>query len=289
MKRTVKPLTWLTAAGLSVSLLSGCSALNQFMGEEESVDYKSTVTGDPLSIPPDLTQAHTNARFKAPVSTADGLSYSDYEQRQALQPRIGDRSSHVLPAQDGIQVERDGELRWLVVDKPAEQIYPQILEFWNDQGFTVHSENPRTGVVVTDWAENRAKIPDSWVRSLLGSVIDQVFDSGERERFRTRLERVGDKTEIFISHQHMYETPTQDGAAFKWVHGDEDQGLNAIMLAQLMVFLGTDIEQAKSKIADAETDTGQPLVQVQDSHDKHQLVLNEGFDRAWRRVLRRGS
>lgn len=284
MKRTVKPLAWLTAAGLSVSLLSGCSALDQFMGKEESVDYKSTVTGDPLSIPPDLTQAHTNARFKAPVNTAGGLSYSDYEQGQAQQPLIGDRSSHVLPVQDGIQVERDGEFRWLVVDKPAEQIYPQILEFWNDQGFTVHSENPRTGVIVTDWAENRSKIPDSWIRTLLGSVIDQVFDSGERERFRTRLERVGDKTEIFISHQHMYETPTQDGAAFKWVHGDEDQGLNAIMLAQLMVFLGTDIEQAKSKIAEAETDTGQPLVQVQDSQDKHQLVLNESFDRAWRRV-----
>lgn len=284
MKITFKPLAWLTVAGLSFTLLSGCSALNQFMGKEESVDYKSTVTGDPLSIPPDLTQANANTRFKAPVATAGGLTYSDYAEGQAQQPLVGDRTAHILPSQDGIQVERDGDLRWLVVDKPAEEIYPYILEFWNNQGFTVHTDNPSTGVILTDWAENRSKIPDSWIRTLLSSFVDQVFDSGERERFRTRLERVDGKTEVFISHQHMYETPTQDGAAFKWVHGEEDQGLNAVMLARLMVFLGTDLEQAKAKVAQAEASDTQPLIEVHGDPSQPQLVLNEGFDRAWRRV-----
>lgn len=284
MKFTLRPLAWLAVAGLSFTMLSGCSALNQFMGKEESVNYKSTVTGDPLSIPPDLTQANTNIRFKAPVTASSGLSYSDYAQGQAQQPLVGDRTSHILPVQDGIQVERDGELRWLVVDKPAEQIYPYILEFWNDQGFTIHTDNPSTGVILTDWAENRAKIPDSWIRTLLSSFVDQVFDSGERERFRTRLERVDGKTEIFISHQHMYETPTQDGAAFKWVHGDEDQGVNAVMLARLMVFLGTDLEQAQAKVAQAEASAAPALIEVHGDANQPQLVLNEGFDRAWRRV-----
>ena len=285
MNFTLKPIAWLTAAGLSVTLLSGCSALNQFMDKEESVNYKSTVTGDPLSIPPDLTQANANVRFKAPVNPAGGLSYSDYAEGQAQQPLVGDRSSFILPAQDGVQVIRDGELRWLVVDKPAEQIYPAIVEFWNNQGFTIHTDNPATGVILTDWAENRSKIPDSWIRTFLGSIVDQVFDSGERERFRTRLERVDGKTEVFISHQHMYETPTQDGAAFKWVHGNEDQGLNAVMLARLMVFLGTDLEQAQTKIAQAEASTdGPPLVEVHGDASQPQLTLNEGFDRAWRRV-----
>lgn len=284
MNVTFKPLIWITAAGLSVTLLSGCSALNQFMGKEESVDYKSTVTGDPLSIPPDLTQANANVRFKAPAAAAGGLAYSDYAQAQAEQPLVGDRSSHILPSQEGIQVEREGDLRWLVIDKPAEQIYPSILEFWNNQGFTVHTDNPSTGFILTDWAENRAKIPDSWIRSLLGSVIDQVFDSGERERFRTRLERVDGKTEVFISHQHMYEAPTLDGTAFKWVHGKEDQGLNAVMLARLMVFLGTDLEQAQAKVARAEASDAPALVEVHGDANQPQMVLNEGFDRAWRRV-----
>lgn len=286
MNFTRKPAALTLAAGLSLTLLSGCSALNEFMGKEESVDYKSTVTGDPLSIPPDLTQANRDARFQSPLSGQGGLSYSQYAQAQEAQPAVGKAQSNVLPEQDGIQVMRDGDLRWLVVDKAAEEIYPHILEFWTNQGFTLHTEDPRAGVMLTDWAENRAKIPDSWIRSLLGSVVDQVFDSGERERFRTRLERVNGKTEIYISHQHMYETPTTDGAAFKWVHGKEDPGLNAVMLARLMVFLGTDLEQAQAQVAQAEAtkDDTPALIQVQDDASQRQLVLNEGFDRAWRRV-----
>lgn len=286
MNFTRKPAALTLAAGLSLTLLSGCSALNEFMGKEESVDYKSTVTGDPLSIPPDLTQANRDARFQSPLSGQGGLSYSQYAQAQEAKPAVGRVQSNVLPEQDGIQVMRDGDLRWLVVDKAAEEIYPHILEFWTNQGFTLHTEDPRTGVMLTDWAENRAKIPDSWIRSLLGSVVDQVFDSGERERFRTRLERVNGKTEIYISHQHMYETPTTDGAAFKWVHGKEDPGLNAVMLARLMVFLGTDLEQAQAQVAQAEAtkDDTPALIQVQDDASQRQLVLNEGFDRAWRRV-----
>ena len=286
MNFTRKPAALTLAAGLSLTLLSGCSALNEFMGKEESVDYKSTVTGDPLSIPPDLTQANKDARFQSPLSGQGGLSYSQYAQAQEAQPAVGKAQSNVLPEQDGIQVMRDGDLRWLVVDKAAEEVYPHILDFWTNQGFTLHSEDPRAGVMLTDWAENRAKIPDSWIRSLLGSVVDQVFDSGERERFRTRLERVNGKTEIYISHQHMYETPTTDGAAFKWVHGKEDPGLNAVMLARLMVFLGTDLEQAQAQVAQAEAtkDDTPALIQVQDDASQRQLVLNEGFDRAWRRV-----
>lgn len=286
MNFTRKPAALTLAAGLSLTLLSGCSALNEFMGKEESVDYKSTVTGDPLSIPPDLTQANRDARFQSPLSGQGGLSYSQYAQAQEAQPAVGKAQSNVLPEQDGIQVMRDGDLRWLVVDKAAEEVYPHILDFWTNQGFTLHSEDPRAGVMLTDWAENRAKIPDSWIRSLLGSVVDQVFDSGERERFRTRLERVNGKTEIYISHQHMYETPTTDGAAFKWVHGKEDPGLNAVMLARLMVFLGTDLEQAQAQVAQVEAtqDNTPALIQVQDDASQRQLVLNEGFDRAWRRV-----
>src|SRR5690606_17426536 len=141
----------------------------------------------------------------------------------------------------------------------------------------------RTGLIETDWAENRAKIPEGWIRSALGSIIDQVFDSGERERFRMRLERVdGNRSEIYISHQHMYEQPTVDGAAFRWVYGEEDPGLNAAMLARLMVFLGTDVQRASGLVSEAEKVDTRPSVEA--VPDRTALVLAESFDRAWRRV-----
>jgi len=267
-----------SAIGLSALLLSGCSSVNQILGLEESVDYKSTVAGDPLSIPPDLTQANRDVRYTAPEGVT---TFSEYAAAQSELPAVG--RSEVLPQHEDVEVKRDGDLRWLVVRRPVEQIYPQLLEFWNDQGFTIRSENPRTGLIETDWAENRAKIPEGWIRSALGAIIDQVFDSGERERFRTRLERVGaDTSEIYISHQHMYEQPASDGTSFRWVHGQEDPGLNAAMLARLMVYLGTDVQTASTLVAEAEKVDTRPSVEA--LPDEVALVLSESFDRAWRRV-----
>ncbi|WP_336493100.1 hypothetical protein, partial [Methylobacterium nigriterrae] len=72
-----------------------------------------------------------------------------------------------------------------------------------------------------------------------------------------RLERDGaGKTEVYISHQHMEETPTTDGTAFKWVFGKEDPGLNAAMIARLMVYLGEDQQRAAQQVSQATKDTG---------------------------------
>lgn len=275
----VKQRTIGAVLGISVVALSGCSTWNQLMGTEESVDYRSTVRADPLSIPPDLTQVNQDARYRAPEGTA---TFSEYAQTEQQRRSVTD-ADRVLPQQEGIRVMRDGDLRWLVVDQPAEEIYPRIIEFWNMQGFTIRNQDPRAGVIETDWAENRAKIPEGWIRRALGAIIDQVFDSGERERFRTRLERVGDRTEIYVSHQHMEETPTADGTTFKWVFGQEDPGLNAAMLARMMVFLGTDVDRAQQLVAEAEQNPQTPDIRTAEDGTA-QLLMDEAFDRAWRRV-----
>ncbi|MGB6241076.1 MAG: outer membrane protein assembly factor BamC [Castellaniella sp.] len=261
-----------------ISSLAGCSTLGQLTGQSESIEYKSTVTGDPLSIPPDLTQASDNTHYKAPEGTASLSAYSASQRNQSANP-----ADRVLPQSAGIEVMRDGTLRWLVVSEAAETLYPKIIEFWGQQGFTIQSQNPKVGLIETDWAENRAKVPEGWLRSALGSVLDQVFDSGERDRFTTRLERVNGKTEVYISHQHMEETPTIDGTAFKWVFGKEDPGLNAAMLARLMVYLGTDQQKAAQDIKNASQDTGAGTT-AQLADGQASLMVNESFDRAWRRV-----
>lgn len=276
--RITKRFAGLTA-GLCVLLLAGCSTLNQMMGTEEAVDYKSTVSGDPLSIPPDLTQANSEAHYRAPEGTA---TFSQYAQTQQAEQSRG-AAERILPQTEGVEVMRDGDVRWLSVARPAEDVYPKIIDFWVDQGFTIQSQDPRAGLIETDWAENRAKIPEGWIRSALGSIVDTVFDSGERERFRTRVERVNGKTEVYISHQHMVETPTQDGTTFKWVGGKEDPGLNAAMLARLMVFLGTDVQRAHDMVAQAEkTSDEAEIMQIVDGQAA--ITLGEPFDRAWRRV-----
>ena len=280
MKTKRTPTPWVqTALGLSLLALAGCSTLGQLTGQSESIEYKSTVSGDPLVIPPDLTKANQSPHYQAPEGTA---RLSDYAASRQAQTNVSP-ADRVLPQQAGMQVMRDGALRWLVVDQPAETLFPKVIEFWGEQGFTIQSQDPRAGLIQTDWAENRAKIPEGWLRSALGNVIDQVFDSGERDRSTTRMERANGKTEIYVSHQHMEETPTGDGAGFKWVYGKEDPGLNAAMLARLMVYLGASEQQAQARLASA-GDEAAPVAAAQIGAGEAALSLNEPFDRAWRRV-----
>src|SRR5699024_7879453 len=101
-------------------------------------DYKSTSRAEPLSVPPDLTQVSSDTRYRAPEGTA---TFSDYAENREQTAGLTD-ADRVLPQTEGIVVKRDGDLRWLEVDKPAEDIYDDIVEFWGEAGFTIGSQDP---------------------------------------------------------------------------------------------------------------------------------------------------
>jgi len=279
MHKAVPRLTTLAALTAVAVTLTGCGSLNRWVAQEDAVDYRSTSpgAGSPLSIPPDLTQVGENALFRAPEG---GVTFSQIEQAQATSTTTGQPT--VLPTNDVARVMRDGNMRWLVVNLPAEAVFPKVVDFWTDQGFTINSQDASAGLIQTDWAEDRAKVPEDWLKGALGYVFSSIFDSGERERFRTRLERVDGGTEIYISHDQRVETATADNTGFRWVEGREKPELNAAMLARLMVALGSDRERVRTLIANAEQVPGKPQLTRQIAQGS--LTLNEDFDRAWRRV-----
>jgi outer membrane protein assembly factor BamC len=138
----------------------------------------------------------------------------------------------------------------------------------------------------TDWAENRANIPDDMVRRFLGKALDSLYSTGERDKFRTRLEKTANGgTEIFLTHRGAREEITgADKNMTKWTSRPADPELEADMLARMMVYLGTSNETAKAAVKD-KADTGAkrvPRLQLVNQEDA--LVLKQNFDRAWREV-----
>lgn len=273
-----------------VVALAGCSSLNQLVGTEDSIDYRSSspVRGG-LAVPPDLTQVQPNQRFQVPQG-AGGTTFSEYTSAQAQRQAttVAQGAERVLPQFDDIRVARDGMNRWLVVSgRPAAALYEETLDFWRGMGFTINTENGAAGIIETDWAENRANIPQDIVRRTLGRLIDQVYDSGERERFRTRFERdPSGNIEIYITHQKMVERLVSESRTV-WVEGDPDPQLDAAMLSRLMVYLGASQQQADTAMAQAQSDPQVPvrLSQVaRGSGADGALDILEPFDRAWRRV-----
>ncbi|MFZ1181303.1 MAG: outer membrane protein assembly factor BamC, partial [Herbaspirillum sp.] len=182
------------------------------------------------------------------------------------------------------RIERDGSQRWLVVARPPGQLWEPIKDFWQDSGFLIKVESPDTGVMETDWAENRAKIPQGFIRDTLGKVFDSFYSTGERDKFRTRLERgPNGTTEIFISHRGAEEVLTGTAKETSvWTARPSDPGLEAEFLSRLMARLGT--EEADARAAVANVSSLPSRSRLLKTANGSSVQVDEGFDRAWRRV-----
>lgn len=271
----------MAAAGLG---LSGCKST---LFEGKKIDYKSASKTRPLEVPPDLTQPNVDERYVVPdVAPGGTATYSDYARDRASQPAGSPVAAEgVLPTGENVRLERSGTQRWIVVRGDPAQLWPTVKDFWQENGFVIAQENPAAGTMETDWAEDRAKIPQDGVRSILGKVMDGMYSTPERDKFRTRLEQGSEPgtTDIFISHRGMYEIFVEEGKERTiWQPRPADPNLEAEMLRRLMVKLGVQEAKAKTEVATAPTAERAKLVRGADGIPH--LELDDDLDRAWRRV-----
>lgn len=271
----------MAAAGLG---LSGCKST---LFEGKKIDYKSASKTKPLEVPPDLTQPNVDERYVVPdVAPGGTATYSDYARDRASQPAGSPVAAEgVLPTGENVRLERSGTQRWIVVRGDPAQLWPTVKDFWQENGFVIAQENPAAGTMETDWAEDRAKIPQDGVRSILGKVMDGMYSTPERDKFRTRLEQGSEPgtTDIFISHRGMYEIFVEEGKERTiWQPRPADPNLEAEMLRRLMVKLG--VQEAKAKTEVATTPTAERAKLVRGADGIPHLELDDDLDRAWRRV-----
>jgi outer membrane protein assembly factor BamC len=270
------------AASVAIALVAGgCKTATDIL-EGKKVDYKSAGSLPPLEIPPDLTTPSRDNRYAVPETGKSTATLSGYQADRSQQAKPG--STALLPNVDKMRIERAGTQRWLVVQEPPEKLWPLVKDFWQENGFLIQVEVAEAGVLETDWAENRAKIPQDMIRSALGKILDQVYSTPERDKFRTRLERGSDGgSEIYLSHRGMIEVYVTEGKdKTMWQPRPADPDLEAEFLRRLMVRLGARDEKAKQQVAAA----AQPArASINKSGDGRELLqVQEPFDRAWRRV-----
>ncbi len=255
--------------------------------EGDKIEYKSAGKLPPLEIPPDLTRPTTDDRYAVPDITPKGqATYSAYSNDRAAGARSTE--SLVLPAQDNARIERSGNQRWLVVKGDADAVWPVVKEFWQENGFIINVENPEAGVMETDWAENRAKLPDiGSIRGIFGKILDSVYSTSERDKFRTRLERGAETgtTEIYVSHRGMEEVYTaSEKQDTKWQPRPPDPDLEAEMLRRLMTRFGVQQDRIKAQLATSAKPVPANATLSRGADGAGVLSLNDQFDRAWRRV-----
>lgn len=256
--------------------LVSCSVL-----EEDVIDYKTSGTGNKLEVPPDLTQLSRDQRYQIKANSTTASAANNVNNTTTS------TTTAALTLGD-VRVERAGNQRWLVVKRSPEALWPDVRDFWLDNGFLLTLDEQPLGIMETDWAENRAKLPQDFIRNSIGKVFDQLYSTGERDKFRTRIERLpnGD-TEIYVSHKGLIEKLTGTRAPGEvsstlWATRDSDPELEAEFLRRMLVKLGVSKEQSKKVVAN--TNSNGQKVTLSTIGGSLSLSIPEGFDIAWRRV-----
>lgn len=292
-KKMVRALALAGVIGVA-SISTGCSFVGS-IAESNRIDYKSASKAKTtsLEVPPDLTQIRRDSRFSIPDADQGSATASAYAAKRAG-GAVATANGVVAPNQlKDMRIERNGTQRYLVVKQTPELLWPQLKDFWQEQGFLINVENEATGVMETDWAENRGKIPQDLIRSTIGKVFDGLYSTGERDKFRTRVERSPNgEVEIYVSHRGAQEVLTgSDKSNTAWTSRANDAGLEAEFLSRLMLRLGADEVKAKAVVAAAATPTDKatastdaPRSKLLSLNDLSYLETDERFDRSWRRV-----
>ncbi|UHD16964.1 outer membrane protein assembly factor BamC [Thiocapsa bogorovii] len=284
-------------AGLALTLLlSGCGSdvINDAIPDQRLAYKKQQEAGENLEIPPDLTSGTFDDALDIPP--AGGATYSEYSGSRAKRQRVA-ASGEVLPETPDVELKRRDNERWLEVQASPQQVWPQVISFWREQGILLVEQNPTVGVMRTDWLDNRAEIRRDFVTRMISKVVEGVYATSTRDQYSVRIEpgTSPGTTEIHLTHRGMEErlvtNAIGDGSRTIWEPSGTDSGKEAEMLRRLMVFLGASEQRAAAVSPASGASSGraggglaiQPVsARLVTEGGSQALVIQEDFRRAWR-------
>ena len=258
--------------------MSACSSIPG-MGKEDPRDARRYATLPNLEVPPAFTAPDPSLNTDVPRS-ASAVGEA------ARGDRVG--TSGVLPMAATVTVEGPPDARWLNVAAAPENVWPRLINFLQNEGYPLQRQDPKLGVMESDWVGKGENTPDKpgW-ESLLKGITTFFFKPEYMDRIRIRIERgEGDtQTRVFLTSQRMDLTEKKeaingnDYEGFKWSSAPENREFDAEMLERLMAALTGDEAQSKQQIAASL----QPRVSFVNEENKQYLLLDQSMPVAFNR------
>jgi len=135
----------------------------------------------------------------------------------------------VVPETIGISVQSDGQSRWLEILAPPEVVWPRLVNYWGVLGASLVVNDPKTGIMETDWVHQEEKHDDEKKINLLVSIFVSITDQETSlDKYTLRVERKETNTTlVFISHRgsKKIQIGTSSIAThpeWEWVETDEN-------------------------------------------------------------------
>ncbi|WP_234409522.1 outer membrane protein assembly factor BamC [Ideonella sp. B508-1] len=270
--------------------LAGCGMLSSVLPDDK-IDYGTASRKvQPLDVPPDLTQLARDNRYAPQAGTVSASALGSA--RPATTPGAAATPTVAIDKVGDTYLARMGQQQWLVSPRSPEEVWPLVRQFFLDRNFKFTKEDAASGVLETDWVENRANLPKDLIRSTIGQVLDRLYDSGLRDRFTIRVLRGtdGKGSEVYIAHHGLEEVVTNRDGSTTWTNRAADPALETELLTRLMQTLSPVAAAATPASGASAPDATTKVVQVGakarvlSGQPGATLEVDDGLERTWRRV-----
>ena len=255
-----KPILTIATGALGLCLLASCSYMpdvGKILPDKKS-EYKKSESMPDLEIPPDLTADAINDSMGIPNEAPATLSrYNRPRTPGRTQPTIG---------------TTDTDEQWLSISRPINQLWPELLEFFEEKNYPIELEDGELGVLETGWSE-----------------ADEQTGLQYRYKYKIFAEQgdTPDVTVLIVGQQRQ--TRLDDSA--DWLDQDKDSGLERQFVSDLSLFIdaGKPAGRAVPAVASDEAagrstqaGSGQELRVVDAGEGKMYLAIPETFEQAWK-------
>jgi len=261
--------------------LAGCGMFSKKAADAEYKTEGAAESRNTLSVPPDLITPGRDPRFAYQDVGKSSATYSGYA-KDGVKPGVAVET--VAPKFAKVRVERAGTQRWLVVPGTPDSVWPQLRQFWQDNGFTIKTDTPEFGIMETEWAENKAKLPLGGIRGFLSRTLNYLYSTGELDKFRTRVEKSAETgmVEVYMSHRGMEEVYVDRDT--RWQPRAVEPDLEVEFMRRFAMTLGVEKQAAKQVVPDPNSKDEVQIAKAFLMDGGERLEVDGAVDRVWRQV-----
>jgi len=243
--------------------------------------YLDVLPGSNLELPPDLSELEEESEFELPV----GFSGAESTAKDKVP---------VLARVDSLQLEGSGDLYWLTVEEPVDNLYQLVKNFWFSEGYRLMVDEPVIGIMQTEWLLTEQGPSDeggSWFSSLFSG--DDLTASQDQYRTRIELDQTESLSRIYIAHRGTeFGYPLETGDSLKLIEDDDNQWrfrqpepeLEVEMLSRLMIFLGLQKAEVEQQVANARLYSPRASQHIDSSEKSPYLIVKDPYQIAWNRI-----
>ena len=248
----------------------------------KGVRYQESTIGAPLELPPDLAGSQAESKFELPAAISG-------EDAAAPRDKIP-----VLARVDSVYLEGDGDLYWLRVEEPVENLYQLVKNFWASEGYRLIMDEPVIGMMRTEWIYHEEGAEDDATNWFEGLFTEEDF-SATQDQYTVRIERddTSKLNRIYVAHrgtEYNY-VLTTDGrrdderSDSEWTFRRPEPEKEIEMLSRLMIYLGLREEEVARQQDAVKLFKPRSVMAMDADEGSPFLIIFDPYQIAWNRVF----